>query len=169
MEFPQVDLPVDMIAWTEVTEDILNIYKQSCRLKACIFALCIEGSITVSINLMDTEIKQGDFITLLPGTIIQFYEQRKSVPGIRGVFFPLPQWSQPHPVYIELLLQHTGVSGTGCQPYRRLLFQGLFCLMGTHHDRSLSSRYKNGSKHIEHAPQRHRQNVLPPSADAKRE
>ena len=170
MEFPQVDLPVDMIAWTEVTEDILNIYKQSCRLKACIFALCIEGSITVSINLMDTEINKGDFITLLPGTIIQFYEQKeKSVPGIRGVFFPLPQWSQPHPVYIELLLQHTGVSGTGCQPYRRLLFQGLFCLMGTHHDRSLSSRYKNGSKHIELAPQRHRQNVLPPSADAKRE
>lgn len=63
MEFPQVDLPVDLIAWTDVTEDILNIYKQSCRLKACIFALCIEGSITVSINLMDTEIKQGDFVT----------------------------------------------------------------------------------------------------------
>ncbi len=59
MEFPQVDLPVDMIAWIEVTEDILNIYKQSCRLKACIFALCIEGSITVSINLMDTEIARG--------------------------------------------------------------------------------------------------------------
>ena len=68
MEFPHVDLPVDLIAWTDVTEDILNIYKQSCRLKACIFALCTEGSITVSINLMDTEIKQGDFIILLPGT-----------------------------------------------------------------------------------------------------
>lgn len=79
MEFPQVDLPVDMIAWTEVTEDILNIYKQSCQLKACIFALCIEGSITVSINLMETEIKQGDFITLLPGTIIQFNEQKEKV------------------------------------------------------------------------------------------
>ena len=79
MEFPQVDLPVDMIAWTEVTEDILNIYKQSCRLRACIFALCIEGSIKVSINLMDTEIKQGDFITLLPGSIIQFYEQKEKV------------------------------------------------------------------------------------------
>ena len=49
MEFPHVDLPVDLIAWTDVTEDILNIYKQSCRLKACIFALCTEGSITVSI------------------------------------------------------------------------------------------------------------------------
>ena len=28
---------------------------------------------------MDTEIKQGDFITLLPGTIIQFYEQKENV------------------------------------------------------------------------------------------
>lgn len=76
MEFPQVDLPVDVIAWTEVTEDILNIYKQSCRLKACIFVLCIEGSITASINLRDIEVKQSDFITLPPGSIIQVYEQK---------------------------------------------------------------------------------------------
>ena len=137
MEFPQVDLPVDMIAWTEVTEDILNIYKQSCRLKACIFALCIEGSITVSINLMDTEIKQGDFITLLPGTIIQFYEQKEKV-----------------------CLGFVGFS-SHC-------LNGVNLIQSTL-SRSLSSRYKNGSKHIEHAPQRHRQNVLPPSADAKRE
>lgn len=89
MEFPQVDLPVDMIAWTEVTEDILNIYKQSCRLKACIFALCIEGSITVSINLMDTEIKQGDFITLLPGTIIQFTNKRKKCAWDSWGFLPI--------------------------------------------------------------------------------
>ena len=39
MEFPHVDLPVDLIAWTDVTEDILIIYKQSCRLQACIFDL----------------------------------------------------------------------------------------------------------------------------------
>lgn len=75
MDYPQVDLPVDLIAWTDVTEEILNVYKQSCRLKACIFALCLEGSITVSINLMEKEIKQGDLITLLPGTIIQFYRK----------------------------------------------------------------------------------------------
>ena len=79
MDFPHVDLPVDIIAWTDVTEDILNIYKQSCRLKACIFALCLEGNITVSINLMDAEIKQGDFVVLLPGTIIQFYSQKEKV------------------------------------------------------------------------------------------
>ncbi len=79
MEFPQVDLPVDMIAWTDVTEDILNIYKQSCQLKACIFALCTKGTMTASINLMDWTVKEGDFVTLLPGTIIQFYELKEKV------------------------------------------------------------------------------------------
>lgn len=79
MEFPQVDLPVNMIAWNEVTEDILNIYRQSCRLKACIFALCKEGSITVSINLIDTEIKRGDLVILLPGTIIQIHEPKEKI------------------------------------------------------------------------------------------
>lgn len=29
MEVPQVDLPLEVLAWTKVTEDILNIYKQS--------------------------------------------------------------------------------------------------------------------------------------------
>ena len=33
MEFPQVDLPVDLIAWTDVTEDILNV-SSLCALKA---------------------------------------------------------------------------------------------------------------------------------------
>lgn len=28
MEVPQVDLPLEVLAWTKVTEDILNIYKQ---------------------------------------------------------------------------------------------------------------------------------------------
>ena len=36
MDFPQVDLPTEVLAWTNVSEDILNIYKQSCRLQACI-------------------------------------------------------------------------------------------------------------------------------------
>lgn len=79
MEYPQVDLPVDVIAWTEVTEDILNIYKQACRLQACIFALCLEGSITTSINLMKTEVKQGDLVILLPGTIIQIHEPKEKL------------------------------------------------------------------------------------------
>lgn len=78
-DFPQVDLPSEIVAWTDVTEDILNIYKQSCRLKAGIFAVCIEGNMKASINLIDYEIKENDLITLLPGSIIQFRERTEKV------------------------------------------------------------------------------------------
>ena len=81
MDFPQVDLPTEVLAWTNVTEDILNIYKQSCRLQACIVAICTEGSMKASINLLDYEIHPNDLITLLPGTIIQFWGKNgKSMP-----------------------------------------------------------------------------------------
>lgn len=79
MDFPQVDLPIEGLAWTNVTEDILNIYKQSCQLQACIVAICTEGSMKASINLLDYEIRPNDLITLLPGTIIQFREKTEKV------------------------------------------------------------------------------------------
>ena len=77
--FPQVDVPIELIAWRDVTEDILNIYKQSCRLKACIFALCTEGMLKASINLMEYEMHENDLVVLLPGTIIQFHGQEEKV------------------------------------------------------------------------------------------
>lgn len=79
MDFPQVDLPLEVLGWMKVTEDILNIYKQSCRLQACIVAICTEGSMKVSINLLDYEVRPNDLITLLPGTIIQFREKTEKV------------------------------------------------------------------------------------------
>lgn len=79
MEVPQVDLPLEVLAWTKVTEDILNIYKQSCRLQACIFAICTEGTMKVYINLLEYEVHPNDLITLLPGTIIQFREKAEKV------------------------------------------------------------------------------------------
>lgn len=79
LTFPEVDLPVDMIAWTDVNDEILNLYRQSCRLEACIFALCLEGQLKASINLNDIEVGPNELITLLPGTIIQFYEHSENV------------------------------------------------------------------------------------------
>ena len=77
MEVPQVDLPLEVLAWTKVTEDILNIYKQSCRLQACIFAICTEGTMKVSINLLEYEVHPNDLITLLPGTIISVRKRKR--------------------------------------------------------------------------------------------
>lgn len=79
IDFPQVDLPTEILAWTNVTEDILNIYKQSCRLQACIVAICTEGFMKASINVLDYEIRPNDLIVLLPGTIIQFREKTEKV------------------------------------------------------------------------------------------
>lgn len=79
IDYPQVDLPTEILAWTNVTEDILNIYKQSCRLQACIVAICTEGFMKASINLLEYEIRPNDLITLLPGTIIQFREKTEKV------------------------------------------------------------------------------------------
>lgn len=79
IDYPQVDLPNEILAWTNVTEDILNIYKQSCRLQACIVAICTEGSMKASINLLDYEIRPNDLIVLLPSTIIQFREKTEKV------------------------------------------------------------------------------------------
>ena len=60
MDFPQVDLPTEVLAWTNVTEDILNIYKQSCRLQACNCCHLHRRSMKASINLLDYEIRPND-------------------------------------------------------------------------------------------------------------
>ncbi|MCP9613037.1 helix-turn-helix domain-containing protein [Coprobacter tertius] len=76
--YPHIDLPEQFIAWTDISEDILNLYKQSCKLKAGIFALCIDGSIKASINLIDYKIKAGNLISLLPGSIIQLNQAEEN-------------------------------------------------------------------------------------------
>ena len=97
MDFPQVDLPTEVLAWTNVTEDILNIYKQSCRLQACIVAICTEGSMKASINLLDYEIRPNDLITLLPGTVSG--ENRKGMPLLCRLFRTLRRTNQPDEEY----------------------------------------------------------------------
>jgi AraC-like DNA-binding protein len=78
-EFPEVDLPEEIIAWPDVNEDILNIYKQSCRLQTGIFVVCLEGELTATINLIDYHVRPNDLVTLLPGTIIQMREKAERV------------------------------------------------------------------------------------------
>lgn len=76
---PQLDLPKDYVVGCNITEDILNFYRQTCRLKAGIFGLCVEGTLRASINLTEYTLHKNDFFTLMPGTIIQFYEQNQNV------------------------------------------------------------------------------------------
>lgn len=71
-DFPQVDMPSKIFAWHDIRDSLLNIYKQACKLKACVFALCVRGKANVSINLIDYTVSEGELITLFPGSIIEF-------------------------------------------------------------------------------------------------
>ncbi len=78
-KFPDVDMPIDFVTGVDITEEILNLYRFPCRLKAGIFVLCLEGELRAMINLSEYRIVKNDFITLAPESIIQFYETSEDI------------------------------------------------------------------------------------------
>lgn len=71
-ELPKVDIPEDWIIGKDISREILNMYTNfPCRLKAGIFVLCIEGEIDALIDTTNYRVKANDFVTILPGSILQ--------------------------------------------------------------------------------------------------
>ena len=71
---PKIDITEDFVIGNnaDIDNSILSLYTQyPCRLKAEIFVLCMGGSLEATINLTDYIIRENDFITLSPGSIIQ--------------------------------------------------------------------------------------------------
>lgn len=74
-DLPKIDIPVNWIIGTDISKEILSMYTNfPCRLKAEIFVLCMQGHIEASINLTRFEVKPFDFITILPGSIMQIHK-----------------------------------------------------------------------------------------------
>ena len=79
-ELPKIDIPQDIIVGEIHGQTILNMYTNfPCRLKAHILVLCTQGSTETSINLMRYTIKANDFITILPGSVLQVHKIDKDV------------------------------------------------------------------------------------------
>lgn len=73
-DIPKIDIPTDWIIGTDISKDILSLYTNfPCRLKAEIFVLCMQGNIEASVNLSRYNVKPYDFITILPGSILQIH------------------------------------------------------------------------------------------------
>lgn len=69
------DIPSDFIAGDNITGEMLNRYVHfPCKMKAVLFALCIKGSVNVTINLSQSIIKEYDFLTLTPDCFVQINE-----------------------------------------------------------------------------------------------
>lgn len=74
-DLPKIDIPGNWIIGTDISEDILSLYTNfPCRLKAEIFVLCMQGNIEATINLTRYNVKPFDFITILPGSILQIHK-----------------------------------------------------------------------------------------------
>lgn len=79
-ELPKIDIPVDLIAGTIVGKDILNLYTNyPCRLKAQVFAFCLQGGIEASIDLARFKVKPLDFVSIVPGSILQIHKVEEDV------------------------------------------------------------------------------------------
>lgn len=73
-DIPKIDIPVDWVIGTDISKEILNLYTDyPCRMKAQIFVLCLGGMIEASINLARHTVKTFDFVTILPGSILQIH------------------------------------------------------------------------------------------------
>lgn len=71
-KLPLFDLPIDYLVYDNVNIDILNNYTQfPCRIQAGILAYLNQGCVKSTINLWDYEVKQSNFVVVLPGTFIQ--------------------------------------------------------------------------------------------------
>lgn len=69
---PKFDLPEDWLAGTDISKELLGLYKNyPVRLKCEIMALCMDGEIEASVNLNHITVKKNDIITLMPGSIFQ--------------------------------------------------------------------------------------------------
>lgn len=69
---PKFDLPEDWLTGTDISKELLGLYKNyPVRLKCEIIALCMGGEIEASVNLNHFTVRKNDMITLMPGSILQ--------------------------------------------------------------------------------------------------
>ena len=74
-ELPKIDLPEEWIVGTGITEGLLKLYTDfPCRLKSEIFVLCMGGTMEASVNLNRITVRPNDFVTIMPGSILQIHE-----------------------------------------------------------------------------------------------
>lgn len=71
-ELPQIDVPEDWIAGTDISKELLRMYTNfPCRLKAEIVVLCMGGEVEATLNLTHFKVKANQMVILMPGSIFQ--------------------------------------------------------------------------------------------------
>ena len=83
-ELPKIDLPEDWIAGTDISKELLSLYKNfPVRLKCEIFVLCTDGEVEAMVNLNKITVKANEMVTLMPGSILQI----NNIEGDLNIYF----------------------------------------------------------------------------------
>lgn len=83
-ELPKIDLPEEWIVGTGISKELLSLYTNfPCRIKSEIFVLCLGGEVEASVNLNKITVRKNDFVSIMPGTILQIH----SVKGELELYF----------------------------------------------------------------------------------
>lgn len=73
--FPLYDIPIDYIMDDAITGTILDMYKMHpAKIKAGVFAICLRGEVKATLNLSEYTVKENDFVTIIPGSLMQIHE-----------------------------------------------------------------------------------------------
>lgn len=73
--FPRYDIPIDYIMDDHLTGRILEMYKMfPAKIKAGVFAICLQGEVKASLNLSEHTVKENDFVTIIPGSFLQIHD-----------------------------------------------------------------------------------------------
>ena len=73
--FPLYDIPIDYIMDDAITGTILDMYKMfPAKIKAGVFAICLRGEVKATLNLSEYTVKENDFVTIIPGSLMQIHE-----------------------------------------------------------------------------------------------
>ena len=68
---PYADIQSPYLVGPEVSGSVLKMYRYPCRLKACIFVVCLSGEADISINLGRYRVGENQFICIAPDSIFQ--------------------------------------------------------------------------------------------------
>ena len=74
-QLPQFDMPIDFLVYDDIRADLLKFYASfPCKIYACVICYVARGSIKATVNLWEYQVKQNDYVVLMPGSFIQIKE-----------------------------------------------------------------------------------------------
>lgn len=86
-ELPKIDLPEEWIVGTGISKELLSLYTNfPCRIKSEIFVLCLGGEVEASVNLNKITVRKNDFVSIMPGTILQIHSVKGELELYLGGF-----------------------------------------------------------------------------------